>query len=61
MDYRVNEVGALIFKPEEEGKEVDLVKVLEDVENLKDSVSKIKKENKALKNEIQEIKRGMTK
>lgn len=61
MDYRVNEVGALIFKPDEEGEKVDLVKALEDIESLKESVSKIKKENKALKNEIEEIKRGMTK
>lgn len=61
MDYRVNEVGALIFKPKEEGEKVDLVKVLEDIKTLKDSVSKIKKENKVLKNEIQDIKRGMVK
>lgn len=61
MDYRVNEVGALIFKPDEEGEKVDLVKALEDIESLKESVSKIKKENKALKNEIEEIKMGMTK
>lgn len=61
MDYRVNEVGALIFKPDKEGEKVDLVKALEDIESLKESVSKIKKENKALKNEIEEIKRGMTK
>lgn len=60
MDYRVNEVGALIFKPDEEGEKVDLVKALEDIESLKESVSKIKKENKALKKEIEEIKRGMT-
>lgn len=61
MDYRVNEVGALIFKPKEEGEKVDLVKVLEDVEKLKNSISKLEVENKALKKEIEEIRKGMVK
>lgn len=60
MDYRVNEVGALIFKPDEEGEKVDLVKVLEDIANLKNSISKLEIENKTLKKEIEEIKKGIT-
>ena len=60
MDYRIDEVGALIFKPEKEGKKVDLVKVLGDIENLKNSISKLEKENKTLKKEIEEIRKGMT-
>lgn len=61
MDYRVDRVGALIFKPKEEGKKVDLGKALEDIEDLKNSIKKLEIENKALKKEIEEIKKGMTK
>ena len=60
MDYRVDEVGALIFRPKDEGEKVDLVKVLEDIANLKNSISKLEIENKTLKKEIEEIKKGMT-
>lgn len=60
MEYRVDEVGALIFKPKDEGKKVDLVKVLEDIEKLKNNLSKLEIENKALKKEIETIKKGMT-
>lgn len=60
MDYRVDEVGALIFRPKNEGEKVDLVKVLEDIANLKNSISKLEIENKTLKKEIEEIKKGMT-
>lgn len=61
MDYRVDEVGALIFKPQEEGEKVDLGKALEEIENLKDRVSNLEKENKALKKEIKEIGKGIAK
>lgn len=61
MDYRVDEVGALIFKPQEEGEKVDLGKALEEIENLKDRVRNLEKENKALKKEIKEIGKGIAK
>ena len=60
MEYRVNEVGALIFKPRNDENSQDIGKVLEEVKGLKDIISKLECENKTIKKEIEEIKKGMT-
>lgn len=59
MDYRVDEVGALIFKPRENDNKEDLSEILGEIKSLKNSVNKLKEENKTLKKEIEEIKKGM--
>lgn len=60
MEYRVNEVGALIFKPRDDGNSQDLGKVLEEIKDLKNCISKLESENKSIKKEIANIKKGMT-
>lgn len=48
MDYRVNEVGALIFKPKEENKPT-IEEIIDKMKKLEDRVS-------FLENEIKELK-----
>lgn len=48
MDYRVNEVGALIFKPKEENKPT--------IEEIIDNIKKINDRVAFLENEIKELK-----
>lgn len=48
MDYRVNEVGALIFKPKEENKPTS-EEIIDKMKKLEDRVS-------FLENEIKELK-----
>lgn len=59
MDYRVDEVGALIFKPRDDENKANLGEILEEINRLKDRVSKLEKENQALKKEIKEIGKGI--
>lgn len=59
MEYRVDEVGALIFKPRENENKEDLSEILGEIKSLKYSINKLNKDNKALKKEIEEIKKGM--
>lgn len=47
MEYRVDEVGALIFKPREEDKPT--------VESLREEIASLREEIKDLKNEIKEL------
>lgn len=47
MDYRVDEVGALIFKPKEEDKPT--------IEDLIKEIEKANKEIKSLKNRIKKL------
>lgn len=48
MDYRVNEVGALIFKPKEENKPTS-EEIIDNIKKLNDRVA-------FLENEIKELK-----
>lgn len=59
MDYRVDEVGALIFKPRDDENKGNLGGILEEINRLKDRVSKVEKENQALRKEIKEIGKGI--
>lgn len=59
MEYRVDEVGALIFKPRENDNKQDLSEILGEIKSLKDSINKLSNDNKTLKKEIEEIKKGM--
>lgn len=59
MEYRVDEVGALIFKPRDSDNKQDLSEVLGEIKSLKDSINKLNEENRKLKKEIEEIKKGI--
>ncbi|WP_099321083.1 hypothetical protein [Anaerococcus sp. Marseille-P3625] len=60
MDYRVDEVGALIFSAKKDEKKDSIDQMQEEIKSIKEIVEMLRNENKALKKEIEKIKKGMT-
>ncbi len=60
MDYRIDEVGALIFPAKEDEKKDSIDQMQEEIKSIKETVEMLRKENKTLKKEIEEIRKGMT-